>query len=440
MQSPVYQQSLVHQHSSVHQTEILLFFTLLQLVIIILAARAAGFIAERTSQSRAVGEIVAGLLLGPSLFGLLAPDVFDYVFRTASPEPLTILSQVGLILLMFQIGLEFEFSHLRAAGNRHAVLRISAAGLLLPFALGLASGWVSAPHLAPGIDQLVYSLFLGTAFCITALPVLGRILMELGLNRTRIGVVAIGSAAVTDVAGWLLLAVVTALAASRFSGADFAFRVSLLAAYVAVCWWVVRPLLLRLLRRGDGIARTLTPDVIGILIAAIFVSGMATFHLGIFAIFGGFLLGVLLHDQPAFVAAWREKVGGFVLVFFLPVFFTYTGLRTDIGSLDSAADWGWCLALVALATAGKLCGCYVAARRSGLDVRDAKAIGIMMNTRGLMELVVLNVGLDLGVIPPAVFTMLVIMAIASNLVTTPALRSWLKRERAEPAGAAGEGR
>lgn len=421
--------------STVHQTETLLFFTLLQLVILILAARMAGTIAERVSQSRVVGEIVAGLLLGPSLFGLLAPDTFRYVFHSAGPEPMLILSQVGLILLMFQIGLEFEFNHLGAAHNRRAVLRISATGLVLPFLLGLLAGWLSAPSLAPAINAAIYSLFIGVAFSITALPVLGRILLELGLNRSRVGVLAISSAAVSDVVGWLMLAVVTALTVANFSAGEFAIRIGLLGAYMAACWWIVRPLLLRILRDRNGTSRPLSPDVVGLLIAAIFLSGMATFQLGIFAIFGGFLLGVLLHDQPGFVAAWREKVGGFVLVFFLPIFFTYTGLRTNIGGLDSAADWGWCLLLVALATAGKFGGCYAAARSSGLDARESRAIGIMMNTRGLMELVVLNVGLDLGVIPPDVFTMLVIMAIVSTVVTTPALKVWLRRERRDAMGA-----
>ncbi len=422
--------------SSVHQTESLLFFTLLQLAIVILAARLAGTIAGRFSQSRAVGEIVAGLLLGPSLFGLLAPDLFRYVFRSAGAEPMTILSQVGLILLMFQIGIEFEFSHLGAIRNRQAVLRISATGLALPFLLGLLFGWLSAPSLAPGLNATIYCLFVGTAFSITALPILGRILMELGLNRSRVGVLAISSAAVSDVVGWLLLAVVTALTVANFSAGDFAIRIGLLGTYMAACWWIVRPMLLRILRDRGGNDRALSPNLVGLLIAAIFLSAMATFQLGVFAIFGGFMLGVLLHDQPGFVAAWREKVGEFVLVFFLPIFFTFTGLRTDIGGLDGAADWGWCLLLVALATAGKFGGCYAAARSSGLDARESRAVGIMMNTRGLMELVVLNVGLDLGVIPPKVFTMLVIMAIASTVVTTPALRVWLRRESREAAGAA----
>lgn len=415
--------------SAVHQTEVLLFFTLLQLSVIVVVARLAGEIAVRLSQSRAVGEIVAGLVLGPSLFGLLLPDIFKYVFRSAAAEPMTILSQIGLILLMFQIGLEFEFSHLKAGQNRKAVLNISIMGLALPFALGALFGWLSHPYLAPQLSLLGYVLFVGTAFSITALPILGRILMELDLTRTRVGVIAISSAAINDVVGWLMLAVVTALTVAQFSPASFAAKIGLIAIYVAFCWWVVRPLLLRLLRRSGADGGQLSPNLVGILISAIFLSGMTTYHLGIFAIFGGFMLGVLLHDQPAFVRAWREKVGDFVVVFFLPIFFTYTGLRTNVGALNSAELWGWCALLVLLASAGKFGGCYFAARRSGMNRQEAKAIGIMMNTPVLMELVVINVGLDLGVIPPDVFTMLVLMAIASTVVTTPALKIWLKPDK-----------
>jgi len=411
--------------STVHQTEVLLFFTLLQLSVIVVVARLAGEIAVRMSQSRAVGEIVAGLMLGPSLFGLLLPEPFKYVFRSAAPEPMTILSQIGLILLMFQIGLEFEFAHLQAGQNRKAVLNISVMGLALPFALGLLFGWLSHPFLAPQLNLLGYVLFAGTAFSITALPILGRILMELDLTRTRVGVIAISSAAINDVVGWLMLAVVSALTVAQFSPAGFATKIGLIAIYVALCWWVVRPLLLWLLRRSGAERGKLSPNLVGVLIGAIFLSAMTTYHLGIFAIFGGFMLGVLLHDQPAFVRAWREKVGDFVVVFFLPIFFTYTGLRTDIGALNSAQLWGWCLLLILLASVGKFGGCYFAARRCGMNPQEAKAIGIMMNTRALMELVVINVGMDLGVIPPDVFTMLVIMAIASTVVTTPALKAWL---------------
>jgi Kef-type K+ transport system membrane component KefB len=411
--------------ASVHKTELLLFFTLLQLAIIILAARLSGNLAIRWSNSRVVGETIAGIVLGPSLFGLLWPQGFQFLFRSTPPEPMAILSQVGLILLLFQIGLEFDFSHLREPRNRRAVGRIALCGLLLPFSLGFGFGALSAPRLFPSGNALGYSLFCATAFSITALPVLGRILLDLDLQRTRIGTIAISASAITDVAGWLLLAVVSALAVSHFSAQDFVLELAMLALYVAICWWVVRPMLHRLLRRYAIAGDALPLDLLGILLAVIFISGMATFKIGIFAIFGGFMMGVLLHDRPALVAAWRGKVGHFVTVFFVPIFFTYTGLRTDVGLLEGWPAWGWCALLLALATLGKFGGCYVAARWAGMDRTDARALGLMMNTRGLMELIVINVGYDLGVIPQSVFTMLVLMAIVSTVITTPALKRWL---------------
>jgi len=411
--------------TSVHKTEALLFFTLLQLTVIVLFSRIGSEIAARFSQSRVVGEIIIGILLGPSLFGLLAPDVFHYVFRSSSPEPMTILSQIGLILLMFQIGLEFDFSHLSAARNRSAVMRIAAAGLIFPFGLGLAFGYYSAPILSPNSNPFTSALFIATAFSITALPILGRIMMEFDMTRTQLGVIAISAAAINDVIGWLLLAVVTALAVSDFSAENFVGKLALLGLYIAVCWWIVRPALHKAIRHSVVTEHRFSANLLGLLIAAIFLSAMATYKIGIFAIFGGFMLGVLLHDQHEVVRAWKKKVGEFVTVFFLPIFFTYTGLRTNIGGLDSVALWGWCLLLVALATLGKFGGCYWAARWSGLNHQESKVIGIMMNTRALMELIIINVGYDLGVISQNVFTMLVLMAIVSTVVTTPGLRRWL---------------
>jgi Kef-type K+ transport system membrane component KefB len=412
--------------SSVHSAELLLFFTLLQLTVIVLASRLCGNLAVRCGNSRAVGEIVAGILLGPSLFGLLLPTGFEFVFRSVPPGPMTILSQVGLILLLFQIGMEFDFAHLRESRNRHAVLRIALLGELFPFALGFAFGQFSAAQIFPQGNASGYSLFCATAFSITALPVLGRIMLELDLHRSKIGTVAISAAAINDVAGWLLLAVVSALAVAHFSASEFALKVAMLAAYVGVCWWIVRPLLLKLIHRFGATATSLPLDLLGILLAIAFLSGMATYKIGIFAIFGGFMMGVLLHDQREVAAAWREKVGHFVNVFFVPIFFTYTGLRTDVGLLNGWQMWGWALLLLALATLGKFGGCYWAARWAGMDTTEARAIGIMMNTRALMELIVINVGYDLGVIPRSVFTMLVIMALVSTIITTPALRRWLR--------------
>jgi Kef-type K+ transport system membrane component KefB len=411
--------------SSVHATEALLFFTLLQFCVIVAAGRIGGMLAKPLGQAAVVGEVVIGILLGPSLFGWLAPDVFDAVFRSTPPQPLTILSQVGLLFLMFQIGLEFDFGHLTERRNRFAVASVSIAGLVVPFALGIGLAVMLPTAYAGTPDRTAFALFVATALSITALPVLGRIMMEFDLTRTSLGVIAISAAAVNDVVGWLLLAMVTALTHAQFSGGGFAFNVSLVAAFVALCWWGLRPLLVRVTRHQMRSRTHMPAALMGIVICCIFAAGMATYKLGIFAIFGGFMVGVMLHDQHEFVAAWKERVGHFVNVFFLPIFFTYTGLRTDIGLLGDGTAWLWCVVLILVATLGKFGGCYVAARIAGLSSTESKIIGAMMNTRGLMELVVINVGFDLGVIGPELFTMLVLMAIVSTVATSPALRRWL---------------
>ena len=421
---------------AVHQTEALLFFTLLQLTVIILAGRLGGELAHRVGQSPAVGEIIVGILLGPSLFGLLAPDLFHYVFRSTPPAPMQMLSQIGLILLMFQIGLEFDFAHLAARNNRRAVTYVATASMLVPFALGFGFGYFTSPLLSPGADPLASALFIATAFSITALPILGRIMMEFKITRLPIGVIAISAAAINDVVGWLLLALVTALTLAEFSAAAFAGKVLLVAGFFLLWWFAVRPLMKRLIRMsqagpapaGEKAGRgKLTHNLLGILLAGIFISAMATYQLGIFAIFGGFMMGVILHDEHEVIEAWKERIGHFVMVFFLPIFFTYTGLRTNVGGLDSAAAWGWCGMLIALATLGKFGASYVAARWAGMTHHEGKVVGIMMNTRALMELIVINVGYDLGVISQQVFTMLVLMAIFSTVITTPGLRRWLPK-------------
>lgn len=409
-----------------HKNEVLLFYTLLELTIIVLAGRLGGALARRCGQSSAVGEIVIGILLGPSLFGLLAPQTFNYVFHSAPPEPLTILSNLGLVLLMFQIGLEFDFAHLTEKVNRAAVLRVSGICLALPFASGFAIGFCIASASTPA-NRIDTALFVATAFSVTAVPILGRIMMELNLTRTRLGVIAISSAAVNDVIGWLLLALVTTLTVSDFNAGRFALRIAMVAAFGLISATVVRPLLKQAISRSRPRDGKMSANLLGGILAVIFIAAMTTYQIGIFAIFGGFMMGVILFDEAQFVAAWRARLGDFVTVFFLPIFFTFTGLRTSIGGLDSLADWGWCLAIVASATVAKLAGGYFAARRSGLNHPESAIIGFMMNTRALMELIVINVGLDLGVITPKVFTMLVIMAIFSTVITTPALRYYMPR-------------
>jgi Kef-type K+ transport system membrane component KefB len=413
--------------SNVHGVEQVLFFTLVQIAIIVVAARLAGSLARGIGQPRAVGEIVAGLLLGPSLFGLVAPETFRLIFRSTDTLPISVLSELGLIMLMFQIGLEFDFGHLRARQNTYAVSLISIAGIVAPFALGLGFGHWSAPYLAPDIPTLYYALFIATAFSITAVPTLGRIMIEFNLTRTRIGVIAISAAAVNDVVGWTLLAFISAAVTAQFSLLGMLAQIAWLLLYAIACWYGVRRVLRFVVDRFDVSAHPLPQDLMAIILVSIFASAMATSALGIFAIFGGFMMGVLLHDQRRLVEAWKHRVADLVTVLFLPIFFTYTGLRTNIGGLDSLELWLWCGGLIGLAILGKFGGCYVAARLAGLNKPEASNIAMMMNTRALMELIVLNLGYDLGFIPATVFTMLVLMAVVSTVMTAPGLRAWLPR-------------
>ena len=319
---------------SVHNTELLVFFTLLQLTIIVLAGRLGGEAARRFAQSAAVGEIIVGILLGPSLFGIVAPDVFHFVFRSVPSEPMQVLSQIGLILLMFQIGLEFNFSHLTQQRHRKTVVRVATASLLLPFVIGLVFGYYSAPILSPQADQVAAALFIATAFSITALPILGRILIEFNLANTSLGVIAISAAAINDVIGWLLLALITTIATANFDGGEFSLRVFAVALFFATSWFVIRPIMKKIVRHFDPRDGKLSNNLLGILIAAVFMSGMTTYQLGIFAIFGGFMMGVILHDEHELVTAWRERVGHFVNVFFLPIFFTNASVSMSTGKLS----------------------------------------------------------------------------------------------------------
>jgi Kef-type K+ transport system membrane component KefB len=411
--------------------ESLLFHTLLQLIFIILAARVTGSVFVRLKQPRGVGEIVAGLLLGPSLFGALAPGSFHWLFKAGDPGPLHLLSQIGLILLMFQVGMEFDFSLLGNRANRRVAAWVTVLGIVIPGLLGWGFGQLSANWLAPGISVTAYSLFIAIALSITAVPILGRILMDFGLTRHRIGVISIAAAAANDALGWVLLAAVAAVATHGFEPIVVLRQLGLLLIYLLVSWFLLRPLLLRLIRRFPLDSGRLPQNLLALLLVWVFVSALITSRLGIFAIFGGFVAGVLLHQSPELVQAWRQRVGDLLAVFFLPIFFTYTGLRTDIGSLSAGEDWLWCALLIAVAMLGKFGGCYLAARLGGLTIAESRCVGILMNTRALMELIVINLGHELGVIPAKVFTMLVLMAVVSTLITAPGLRLWL------PGGVAG---
>lgn len=411
--------------SSVHATEELLFSVLLQLIVMIGAARAMHLVARRLGQPGAVGEIVAGLMLGPSLLGKVAPDLSIALFGAKPAESITVLSQIGLTLLMFQIGASFEFGHLQARRYRRAASAVAGASLIVPFGLGLAIGLASADALAPTIDRVTYSLFVAVAMAITALPILGRILVQFGLERHPVGVVAIAAAAVNDLIGWVLLALVSAYAAALLSINGALLQLGGLVALALAARYLLAPLADRLLRRWPVAGGDLSPTLIAIVLALIFALAIATFKLGVFAIFGGFVAGTLFHRHLDFVEAWRRQVGVFVLVFFLPIFFTFTGLRTDVFALRSDLDW---LAIVlAAAILGKVIPVYVAARATGFSNAESATMGTLMSTRALMELIVLNVGFELGFLPPSMFAMLVVMAVVSTLMTGPLLRLLLPR-------------
>jgi len=394
---------------------------ILQLVVIMGAARIAGNLFRRLGQPAVCGEIAGGLILGPSLFGRFFPGAFQTVFHASVGNTFSILSQVGLVLLMFLIGLEFDFGHL--SDNRRTALSVSVAGIVAPFVLGFGlGGWMHGAMALSG-NWLNFSLFMAAAMSITAIPTLGRIMMELNLNRTRIGSLTISAAALDDASGWIILALVTAVVRSTFDPRHVAVMVGGVVAYGLVMVVGVRPLLVRLfqahLGRNGG---DLSLNGQAVLLMLVFLSAAATNLLGIFSIFGAFMLGAILYDQEELRAAVNKRLQDFVTVFFLPIFFTYTGLRTDIGVMAGGELWLFCGLVLVAAVVGKFGGCTLAARLSGIAPRESAMIGVMMNTRALMELIVISIGYDLGIIPKSVFFMLVFMAVATTYMTTPVLR------------------
>jgi Kef-type K+ transport system membrane component KefB len=412
--------------ASVHANEQLLFSILLQLIVMIGAARIMNAAFRAIGQPGVIGEIVAGLLLGPSLFGHFFPGISLAVFGAKASPPITMLSQIGLILLMFQIGADFEFGHLRSAKMRRAVLLIALGSIVVPFGLGLWLGFASQPSIAPGIDPLIYALFCGVAMAITAVPILGRILREFGLTRTPIGVVAIAAAAINDVVGWVMLACISAYAMAAFSGVFLLWRLVSIAALLLALRFILAPVVDRLLRRWPVVDGQLPANLMAATLCIMFGLGIVTYQIGIFAIFGGFAAGLLFHRHTAFVEAWHRQAGHFTLVFFLPVFFTFTGLRTNLLGLSSG-DLGWLLLVLAAAIGGKIVPVFLASRAAGFDSNESGVLASLMNTRALMELIVLNIGYDLGFLPQSMFTMLVVMAVATTLMTGPLLRLLLPR-------------
>lgn len=391
---------------------------LIQIIAVLLMVRLFGFLFKHIGQPGVIGEIVAGIVLGPSVLGYFFPDVFQALFPPESLTNLELLSQVGLVLFMFVIGMELDFSVLKNKINETLV--ISHAGILVPFFLGIvASYWIYEEYAAAQTAFLPFALFIGISMSITAFPVLARIIQERNMTKTSLGTLAIASAANDDVTAWCLLAVVIAIAkAGTFASALYA--IGLTALYIIIMFMVVRPFLKKV---GEVYANqeVINKTFVALILLILIISSTLTEIIGIHALFGAFMAGVVMPPSIGFRKVMMEKVENIALVFFLPLFFAFTGLRTEIGLINSPALWGVCLLLITVAVAGKLGGCAVAARLVGESWKDSFTIGTLMNTRGLMELVALNIGYEMGVLPPSIFVILVIMALVTTFMTTPLL-------------------
>ncbi|SHF89343.1 transporter, CPA2 family [Bacteroides luti] len=391
---------------------------LLQIIVILFTVRLFSYLFKYIGQPGVIGEIVAGIVLGPSLFGYLFPDFFGFLFRPDSLGNLQIVSQIGLILFMFVIGMELDFSTLKNKINETLV--ISHAGILVPFFLGVISSyWIYEEYAAQQTAFLPFALFIGISMSITAFPVLARIIQEKNLTKTPIGILSIASAANDDVTAWCLLAVVIAISKAGTLGSAL-YAVALTFVYIAVMFLVIRPFLRKV---GNVYANkeVINKTFVGFIFIILIVSSTLTEVLGIHALFGAFIAGVVMPSNFGFRKVLMEKVEDVSLVFFLPLFFAFTGLHTQIGLINSPSLFGVLGLLVAVAIAGKLGGCTIAARLVGESWKNSLIVGTLMNTRGLMQLVALNIGYEMGILPPSIFVILIIMALVTTFMTTPLL-------------------
>jgi len=375
-----------------------------------------------------VGEIAAGIILGPSLLGAIWPVDWPVLFPKETQTSMQLLGKIGLIFLLFQVGMEFDYGHLRSRSR--TVTAVSLLGIIVPFLAGLAiSPWLHN-RFAPETPVLGFTLFLCIALSISALPIMGRILLEMKLERTAIGAMGVSAAAIDDVVGWVLLGVATALVTSGFNVQHLMLQLAGIAIFFALLHLVIGPFLRKLWRRHvpDAENVEMPASFLALLLTGLFASSLITHELGIFVIFGAFLFGTALHQEAGLVKAWRRRFSDVVLVAFVPIFFTNTGLNTKIGALQTPEAWLACGVILVAAVAGKLGGCFVGARLTGQTAREAGCIAALMNTRALMALIAINIGLDLKLLTPPLFTMLVIMALLTTAMCGPLLRWWLPDE------------
>jgi Kef-type K+ transport system membrane component KefB len=391
---------------------------LAQIITIIIVARVFGWIFRKIGQPSVIGEIIAGIFLGPSVIGMYFPEFSLALFPAQSLGNLSFLSQIGLILFMFVVGMELDLKVLKNKANEAVV--ISHASIVIPFALGIGLAFYVYQTFAPeGVPFLSFSLFMGIAMSITAFPVLARIVQERGIHKTRLGAIVITCAAADDITAWCLLAVVIAIVkAGTFDSALYIIGLSVF--YVLIMLFIVKPFLKKI---GDLYSKSenLSKPVVAIFFLTLILSSYATNIIGIHALFGAFMTGVIMPDISKFRSIFIEKVEDVSVILLLPLFFVFTGLRTQIGLINDPYMWQVTGFIILVAVVGKFFGSALAAKFVGQSWKDSLTIGALMNTRGLMELVVLNIGLDLKVLTPQVFTMMVIMALVTTFMTGPAL-------------------
>ena len=391
---------------------------LLQLVVIVIVARLVGRLFLWLGQPRVMGEIVAGILLGPSLLGQLSPGTMAFLFPPASLEPLRLFSQIGVVLFMFVVGMELDVGDLRK--KAYAAIMVSHASIVVPFFLGVTLSLLLYQSESPARTSFIpFALFMGIAMSITAFPVLARILEDRGLTKTTLGGVALTCAAFNDVTAWCLMPLVIAVARAA-AILPAVITVGLVIAFVGLMVLLIKPALARVTRLTQDDERH-RRGVVSIILVLVFASALITELIGIHALFGAFLAGVIMPPAADLRAMLKSKLETLSLVIFLPLFFAFNGLRMQIALLNDWQSWLLCGLIILVAIAGKLGGSMFMARWTGMDWRDSFSLGVLMNTRGLVELIVLSIGYDLGILSARIFAMMILMALFTTFMTGPLL-------------------
>jgi Kef-type K+ transport system membrane component KefB len=398
-----------------------LFTLVLQIAVVLATCRIVGSLFLKIAQPRVVGEMFAGIMLGPSLLGAIAPQWSAFLFPPSSLGFLNALSQVGVIVFMFLVGLGINPRELKNQG--HAAILTSHVSITAPFVMASFLAVYLYPRLSDSsVPFTSFALFMGAAMSITAFPVLARILTERNMLQSRLGTVAIACAAVDDVTGWCILAYIVLFIRAANTGHPILLTIGGLIAFALVMLYGLQ----RLLKRFESLYRQtgqLSENAIALMLLLALGSALCTEWLGIHLLFGSFLMGAIMPKEQKFVRYVVDKFETIVVTMLLPLFFAFTGLRTNVGLVKGAEMWMYCVAIILVATLGKLGGSMLASWWSGMSVQEAAGLGTLMNTRGLMELVILNIGLDIKVISPALFSMMVLMALVTTFMTSPLLQA-----------------